>query len=76
MISPQAQETLKTLKTSAYGRALTELLAEHLAKLDDVSTLTSWEEAQGRQHGKKLIKDIFIFLETKKETENTKNQYE
>lgn len=76
MISEQAQETLRTLKTSAYGRALTELCMEHLDAIDDVSTIKSWEETLGRQHAKTLIKDIFYYLNLEKKKENTKNQYE
>lgn len=76
MISEQAQETLKTLKNSAYGRALTELCTEHLDKLDDVETIKTWDEVLGRQHAKTLIKDMFYYLNLEKKKENTKNQYE
>lgn len=76
MISPQAQETLKTLRNSAYGRALQEVLEEHMKKIDDVSTLQSWDEALGRKYAKALIRDMLYFLEKDTKIEKTKNQYE
>lgn len=75
MLTPQSKELLKTLKTSAHGRALRELIDEHLEKLDDISTVNSWDETLGRKHAKKLIMEIFSFMDVEKKTDKTPNQY-
>ena len=76
MISEQSKQTLLTLKNSAHGRALTELVEDALKELDNVSTITSWDDALGRKHAKEVVKKILYFLDIEKKVENSKNIYE
>ena len=76
MITPEQKKTLEDLGKSQYGFVLKLFLEEKLKDIGDITTLKSWEEAQGRKHATLLIKELFSFMEEKNIVEKSKNQYE
>lgn len=68
-------ELLNELPKLAHGQALMKFLEEERKILNDVKTLTSWEEALGRKNAIKVIDDLFAFLGEKKVEIKSRNNY-
>ena len=75
MITPQSIKLLEELSRTQHGRALREFLDEKYVEIGNIMESKSWEETLGRQFALNLLKDLFAFMEEKKHTEKTKNQY-
>lgn len=75
IISNQIQEKLKQIKESPQGFALIEYLNQAKKEMNDVKTMQSWDEVQGRKFALKVIEDLFAFMEDKKVETKNKNQY-
>lgn len=75
ILRKQVEEVLRELPKTAYGAAMTEFLDEAKKELNDVGSVTSWEETIGRREAIKIINKLFSFLVEKKVEAGGKNQY-
>ena len=75
MVSPETKKLLEELNRNQYGKALREYLDDKMFEIRDVTKYKTWKEAEGGQIAVKLIRDLFYFMEEKKQTPNTRNQY-
>lgn len=77
MITPENKKLLEELNRSQYGYALKTYLNEKYAEIGNILDTQTWEETQGRKFALVLLKDLFYFMEEKKNSqEKVKNQYE
>lgn len=74
-LEPNLSELLNELPKLAHGQALLKFLEEEKKILNDVKTLTSWEEALGRKNAIKIIDDLFSFMGEKKVETKSRNTY-
>ena len=63
MISPDQRKILNDLGKTQYGFALRKYLKEKYEKINDISSVTTWEETLGRQYALKTLKEIFSFID-------------
>jgi len=77
MTKEERNKRLENLARSEYSKALLEFLQEKINIMSDINTVKNWEELVGKQEAVKILKEIFRFLETKKEGKElkTKSQY-
>lgn len=75
MISVEHKKLLSELKHTQYGVALKIFLESELEELSDITTSKTWQETVGRQKAVRMIRRLFSFMEEKKTTDKTKNQY-
>ena len=59
MISPDQRKILNDLGKTQYGFALRKYLKEKYEKINDITSVTTWEETLGRQYALKLLKRYF-----------------
>lgn len=70
------KKMLIDLGKSDYGDALKDYLEEKLRLLrGDIENVDSWEDILARRKAKKIVKEIFYFLEPEKVEPKEKNQY-
>ena len=74
-MTPESIALLKELGKLNHGKALKELLREHLDRMNDLTTCETWEEAQGRKHAIAVIKDIQSKIEERKEVDKSRTSY-
>jgi hypothetical protein len=75
IIPEQIETTLKQLSATPYGFALIELLNQWENEMNDVSTILTVEQLEGRKIALKLVKDLFKFMGDRKVEKINKNQY-
>ena len=75
ILTPEKQKILSEINRTPYGKVLREYLDQALAEIGDINTTQNWEETLGRKFAIKLIKDLFGFMEEKKDTSVKKNNY-
>lgn len=75
MLLPEQRQLLQELSHTMHGQALKAFLEEQYKVIGDITSCTSWEQTVGRQFAIGVLKDIFSFLEEKKETPKLPNQY-
>jgi hypothetical protein len=75
IIDENTNNLLKELPKTSHGQALVRFLNQAKAEMNNVKTITSWDEALGRKNAVKVIDDLFSFMEEKKVEQVSKNQY-
>lgn len=75
IIEKNLQEKLVQLSQSPLGFALIAYLEQAKKEMNDISTIQSFEELQGRKFAQKVIDDLFYFMGEKKTEIKNKNQY-
>jgi hypothetical protein len=75
MLQPQYKELIEGMSKTVQGKALQEFLIEEVAKLNDVSTINSFEETLGRKRAIEIINKIFSFLKEKKVDGSSRTSY-
>lgn len=75
MISPETAKLLSELRRTNYGKALSELLDEKYAELNNVKHCSSWEDTLGRAKALQILDEIFHFMK-EKETSLNKARYD
>jgi len=74
-IEPEIKKILEELGKTQYGKALRIFLDAASDELNDVSTVETWEETVGRREALNVLRKLFDFMEEKKESKASKNQY-
>lgn len=75
MPEEERKKMLDELSRTMHGRAVREFLVEKIEEIGDVENCTSWEDALGRKHAVKALRELFSFLSLTKEDKRTTNQY-
>lgn len=75
MLKPESRALLQELARTMHGNALREYLKEKREVIGDIKLCTSWEHTVGRQYALEVLDEVFSFLEEKKTTDKTPNQY-
>lgn len=75
IINKDVEDILKQIPGTLYGQALTVLLEQYKAELNNVNKITTMDELLGKQYALKLIDDIFKFMDNKRVETKNKNQY-
>jgi hypothetical protein len=79
MTKEQLNEQMESLAKSQYGGVLLEYIKEKIDLMGKIGSIKTFEELIGKQEAVKILKDIFRFLETKREPESSapsKNEYQ
>lgn len=63
------------LPKTHYGKALEIYLQEEMEKLNDVSTITTWDETLARKKGAEILKKILKFLNIDSKPDAKKTSY-
>lgn len=71
----EIQKLLEELPKTSHGQALKEFLDEQYAEINDVTTISTLDEAKGKQYALKVLKKIFAFYGEKLSTGKKPNQY-
>lgn len=76
MINQEIKIVLKELGKSDYGDKLKEYLSERLEFIKgDIDDVEDWPDVLARRKAKKIIKEVFYFLEAEEPQQKEKNQY-
>ena len=67
---------LKEIGTSDPGKELRKYLDEELEKMKgDIDSVESWDDVLARRKAKKIINNLFYFLDEEPQQRKVKNQY-
>ena len=70
-------QDLEPLAKSDFGKLLIQWLGEKIIELSDLDKIGSFEEMVGKKEARKILKELFNFLDKARENkpETKKNEY-
>lgn len=71
----EIKQLLLELPKTSHGQALKEFLDEQYKEINDVTNITTLEEAKGKQYALKVLKKIFGFYGEQPTGDKKPNQY-
>lgn len=74
-MKPETKKLLADMAKTHYGRALRDFLDVHYASIGNIMESKSWEETLGRKFALTLLRELFAFMEEKKNTGVDRSQY-
>lgn len=75
IIEPDIKEKLEQLNNTPYGIAIKVYLGKAREEINDVKTMSTFDELLGRKYALKYIDELFSFMGEKKVETRSKNQY-
>ena len=72
----ELQKLLKEIGTSDPGKELKKYLGEEIERMKgDIDNVEEWADVLARRKAKKLLKEVFYFLEPEESQPKERNQY-
>jgi hypothetical protein len=75
IIPTDIEKILQQIPGTLYGQALNVMLEQWKSEMNNVKTINTIEELNGRKYALTLVDDLFKFMELKKVENTGKNQY-